>query len=176
MLFRSIYGAGCWMNGGMNADWGYAEMFLPQALRGISMMFIFLPINALALGTLPPEEVQNASGLFNLMRNLGGAIGIALIDTVIFTRSPAIVDRLVAGAAAGDGSVARTLGMTPEHFTQAARDDAVMATVRELAERQAIVETTNEAWLMLAAIATLALVIAPFARAYVNSGAAREAP
>ncbi len=51
-------------------------MFLPQALRGISMMFIFLPINALALGTLPAHEVQNASGLFNLMRNLGSAIGL----------------------------------------------------------------------------------------------------
>jgi len=46
-------------------------------------MFCFLPINALALGTLPPEEVKNASGLYNLMRNLGGAIGLAVANTLM---------------------------------------------------------------------------------------------
>ena len=40
-------------------------------------MFLFLPVNQLALGTLPPAALKNASGLYNLMRNLGGAIGIA---------------------------------------------------------------------------------------------------
>ena len=47
------------------------------------MMFCFLPINSLALGSLPPEEVKNASGLYNLMRNLGGAIGLAVANTLM---------------------------------------------------------------------------------------------
>ena len=45
-------------------------------------MYCFLPINSLALGTLPPEEVKNASGLYNLTRNLGGAIGLAVANTL----------------------------------------------------------------------------------------------
>ncbi len=44
-------------------------------------MLCFLPINTLTLGLLPTEEVKNASGLYNLMRNLGGAIGLAVANT-----------------------------------------------------------------------------------------------
>ena len=49
-------------------------------------MFCFIPINILALGTIPKDMLKNASGLYNTMRNLGGAIGLALINTVIIQR------------------------------------------------------------------------------------------
>jgi DHA2 family multidrug resistance protein len=62
------------------------EMLGPQSLRGASLMFIMLPTNQLALGTLPPQQLKNASGLYNLMRNLGGAIGLALINFIATTR------------------------------------------------------------------------------------------
>lgn len=75
------YGLGCWLNGNMSSEAGYWEFFWPQALRGFALMFCFLPINGLALGTLPAGEVKNASGLYNLMRNLGGAIGLAVANT-----------------------------------------------------------------------------------------------
>ena len=48
----------------------------------------------LALGTLPPERVKNASGLFNLMRNLGGAVGLAVINTVLNKRWDLHLERL----------------------------------------------------------------------------------
>jgi len=51
-------------------------------------MLCLLPPTRLALGHFAPERVADASGLFNLMRNLGGAIGLALIDTVIYGRGP----------------------------------------------------------------------------------------
>jgi DHA2 family multidrug resistance protein len=78
-----LYGLGCWLNGNLTQQDAYWEFFWPQALRGFALMFCFLPINALALGTLPPEEVKNASGLYNLMRNLGGAIGLAVANTLM---------------------------------------------------------------------------------------------
>ena len=56
-------------------------------MRGFSLMFLFLPINQLSLGTLPPAALKNASGLYNLMRNLGGAIGIATLGTLATTRT-----------------------------------------------------------------------------------------
>ena len=65
----------------------YEEMFWPQVVRGLAIMLCLLPPIRLALGHLPVERVPDASGLFNLMRNLGGAIGLALIDTVIFGRA-----------------------------------------------------------------------------------------
>ncbi len=68
----------------------FDEMFWPQVLRGFAAMFCLLPPTRLALETLPHKQVPDASGLFNMMRNLGGAVGIALIDTILYGRTAAM--------------------------------------------------------------------------------------
>jgi DHA2 family multidrug resistance protein len=68
-------------------DWGWRELLLPQALRGFSQQFAVAPIVSLTLGGLAPERLRLASGLFNLMRNLGGAIGIAACGTILNDRT-----------------------------------------------------------------------------------------
>src|SRR6267142_2811206 len=75
-------------------DTDFSEMFWPQVIRGAAIMFCLLPPTRLALGTLSETQVPDASGLFNLMRNLGGAIGIALIDTVLYGRTGIHADAL----------------------------------------------------------------------------------
>ncbi len=75
---------------------GFHEMLWPQVVRGAAIMFCILPPTRMALGHLPDAEVADASGLFNLMRNLGGAIGLALIDTVLYGRAPRHADAIVA--------------------------------------------------------------------------------
>ncbi|MEM1506436.1 hypothetical protein RG959_24090, partial [Domibacillus sp. 8LH] len=67
-------------------DWGWRELLLPQALRGIGQQFSVPPIVTMALGSLPQSRLKSASGLFNLMRNLGGAIGIAVSATMLNDR------------------------------------------------------------------------------------------
>ncbi len=79
-------GAALSANQTMNTD--FAGMFAGQLVRGCAFMFCVLPPTELALGNLSPAAIPDASGLFNLMRNLGGAVGIAIIDSIIFTRSP----------------------------------------------------------------------------------------
>jgi MFS transporter, DHA2 family, multidrug resistance protein len=64
-------------------DWDFWELFVPQLLRGFGMMLAIVPITNLSLGTLPPDRLKNASGLFNLTRNLGGAVGLAALTTVL---------------------------------------------------------------------------------------------
>ena len=93
-LGLTLFGAGLWLNHYLTSEWGYWEMFLPQAVRGLALMFCFVPINAVALGHLAPAEVQNASGLYNLMRNLGGAIGLAAITTFLRERTDLHMARL----------------------------------------------------------------------------------
>ncbi|WP_159950081.1 DHA2 family efflux MFS transporter permease subunit [Rhizobium sp. 18065] len=81
------FAAGTYMMTGITADWDFYELLIPQILRGCSLMICMVPINNIALGTLPPDRMKNASGLFNLTRNLGGAVGLAIINTVITQRT-----------------------------------------------------------------------------------------
>jgi MFS transporter, DHA2 family, multidrug resistance protein len=62
--------------------------------------------------------MPDASGLFNLMRNLGGAIGLALIDTVIYTRSPALGTAFIERLQAGDIDTAKFVGIPLDMFAK----------------------------------------------------------
>jgi MFS transporter, DHA2 family, multidrug resistance protein len=75
-----------WLTTSITKDWDFAQLFLPQVLRGAGMMLAIVPITTISLGTLPPDRLKNASGLFNLMRNLGGAVGLAGLNTVLDKR------------------------------------------------------------------------------------------
>lgn len=141
----------------------FEEMFAPQVIRGVAIMLCLLPPIRLALGHLPPLAVPDASGLFNLMRNLGGAIGLALIDTVIYGRAPAIGETLGEALNRGDVEAAKLVGLPLDRFLAhtpgASIEPAVLAYVRAAVERQATVEAVNEAWAMVALL-TLAGALA----------------
>ena len=76
-----FFAIGTWQMTYVTSDWDFWELLWPQVFRGVGLMFAIIPVTNTALGTLPIERVKNASGLFNLMRNLGGAIGLAAINT-----------------------------------------------------------------------------------------------
>lgn len=143
----------------------FGEMLVPQILRGSAIMFCLLPPTRLALGYLPPERVADASGLFNLMRNLGGAIGLALIDTVIYGRAAILAEQIGQRLKAGDVSVAPLVGIPAETVATATTrtiDPATIETVRPLVERAGLVGAINEAWMMLAVVTAAALLVLPF--------------
>jgi DHA2 family multidrug resistance protein len=64
-------------------------LFLPILITGFGLSFVFVPINTAAYGTLSNEQIGNASGLFNLMRNVGGSIGISIATTLLTRRTDA---------------------------------------------------------------------------------------
>jgi DHA2 family multidrug resistance protein len=88
------FAIGTWLITGLTKDWDFWELFVPQIFRGASLMICMVPINNIALGTLSPERVKNASGLYNLTRNLGGAVGLAVINTVLNNRIDLHFERL----------------------------------------------------------------------------------
>jgi DHA2 family multidrug resistance protein len=144
----------------------YDAMFWPQVIRGAAIMFCLLPPTRLALGTLPPERIPDASGLFNLMRNLGGAIGIALIDTVIYTRSEPLGQMLWKRLQSGDAGAAAFIGAPAQTVIghTGAFDADVTATLDPLVQTAASVEAINEAWLAIAILTACAILCVPFAR------------
>lgn len=77
-----LIGIGTAMNNNLTSESGFWQFFWPQIVRGIGMIMCIIPASRIALGTLPPQELGNAAGLFSVMRNLGGAVGLAMLDTV----------------------------------------------------------------------------------------------
>jgi DHA2 family multidrug resistance protein len=145
----------------------FNEMFWPQIVRGVAIMFCLLPPTRIALGDLPEREIADASGLFNLMRNLGGAIGIALIDSILYGRVGIYATNFRDRLLAGDLTAATAIGFDPKLLLErAARPptDAEIAYVRPFVEKASLALCVNEAWVMLAAFAIVGLLIAPFAR------------
>ena len=93
----------------ITADWSFSELLMPQILRGVSMMLCMVPITNVSLGTLSPKELRGASGLFNLTRNLGGAVGLAVINTVMNKRMDLHLFRLREAVSWGRGVADQTL-------------------------------------------------------------------
>ena len=87
MFGLACFAVSMWNFTPITHDWGWRELLLPQAFRGFSQQFAVAPTVTLTLGGLAPERLKLASGLFNLMRNLGGAIGIAACGTILNDRT-----------------------------------------------------------------------------------------
>jgi len=89
-----FFAVGTWWMTYLTKDWDFWELFWPQIFRGVGLMLAFIPINNISLGTLPQERVKNASGLYNLTRNLGGAVGLAVLTTILNDRTDLHLARL----------------------------------------------------------------------------------
>lgn len=87
LLGLACFATSMWLLTPITHDWGWWELLLPQAFRGFAQQFAVAPTVILALGALAPERLKLASGLFNLMRNLGGALGIAISGTILNDRT-----------------------------------------------------------------------------------------
>ncbi len=145
-----IFGLGSWQMTWITRDYDFYELLMPQILRGIGMMFAMIPTNNIALGTLAPERVKNASGLFNLMRNLGGAVGLAIINQVLNERTDLHITRLQERVTWGNATATETLNMFTQRL-QGMGDAALMAMkqLSQIVHRQAVVMGYGDAFFML---------------------------
>ena len=141
-----LFGIGLGLSTVQTRATDFDEMFWPQLIRGSAIMLCILPPTQLALGHLARTAIDDASGLFNLMRNLGGAIGIALIDTVIYTRTPEYARSIIGRLAAGDLDTAKALGIPPEALASAPLDPEKQALLASLVDKVAFVDAINDAW------------------------------
>jgi MFS transporter, DHA2 family, multidrug resistance protein len=145
-----IFAFGSWQMTWITRDYDFYELLLPQILRGIGMMLAMVPTNNIALGTLAPERVKNASGIFNLTRNLGGAVGLALINQVLNERTDLHISRLQDRVTWGNTTVTETLNMFTQKFQ--GLGDAPMMAMKQLSQivhRQAVVMGYGDAFFML---------------------------
>lgn len=147
-------------------DWGWRELLLPQAFRGIAQQFAVAPTVTLTLGSLAPERLRLASGLFNLMRNLGGAIGIAACATILNDRTNLHFARLADHLNAASAALGELTDRIGTIYTQALGGDAVAGQAAALKQlwaltyREAQVQTFADAfWIIFLCFVVATLMV-----------------
>jgi MFS transporter, DHA2 family, multidrug resistance protein len=83
----SITAVYCYVSSKFNLSSGPGDFLAPLVIRGIGLSMLFVPITTVSLGSLEPRDIPQGSGLNNMMRQLGGSFGIALINTFIAHRA-----------------------------------------------------------------------------------------
>jgi DHA2 family multidrug resistance protein len=152
------FAVGLGMSGFETPASGYDELFWAQIVRGSAIALCILPVTTFALGLLPLEKVGDASGLYNLNRNLGGAIGIAIIDTVIFSRSAEHADRLTELMKTDLTAAADALGLTADNMPDPDDPMGVLA-IMDAIQETSLTFAINDAWLLLAGLTALAVFL-----------------
>ena len=159
-LGLAMFGVAVWWLSHLTSQVGFWDIAAPQALRGFALMFIMLPTNQLALGTLPPDQVKNASGIYNLMRNLGGAFGLAAINTLASVRTDVHALHLKEALTWSHASSLKGLHTITQGLTSAKQAAAPLAALRKLAamvQQQAMTLAYNDVLLVMSAVFLLAL-------------------
>jgi DHA2 family multidrug resistance protein len=82
----ALFAASNFMNIFMTPDYGSDQLFWPNVVRAVGQALAFAPLSAVATASIEAENAGSASGLFNMMRNLGGAVGIAVLQTFLTKR------------------------------------------------------------------------------------------
>jgi MFS transporter, DHA2 family, multidrug resistance protein len=146
----------------LTKDWDFWELFWPQVFRGIGLMLAIIPINNIALGTLPPETVKNASGLYNLMRNLGGAVGLAALTTILNDRTDLHLARLHEAITWSRQPALETLNNLVQRFSSYGSDAQAMALkqLNQIVHRQGVVMAFADVFLLLTILFGLLALLA----------------
>jgi DHA2 family multidrug resistance protein len=169
MFGLASFGLSMWAFSYITSDWSAGELLVPQVLRGFPQVFAVAPAVNLGLGSLPPERLKYASGLFNMMRNLGGAVGIAVCGAILnaqtnfhfnmiashLTPANGPMTRLIAGAAQRYG----TIPGSPE-----AGHLAAMKTLWHLAYREASTLAYADAFRAIMVAFIIATLLVPLLR------------
>src|SRR5512146_515201 len=106
----------------LNVYAGYWDIFWPQVLQGLAMSCMFIPLMALSMSRIPKEKMGNATSIFNLMRNIGGSFGIALMTTFLTRRQQLHHNHLVGNISVYDPETAQMLRAAKEWFISRGSD------------------------------------------------------
>jgi MFS transporter, DHA2 family, multidrug resistance protein len=178
MMFGLVlFALSMWSFSGITHDWGAAELFVPQFLRGFPQVFAVAPAVTLGLGSLPPERLKYASGLFNMMRNFGGAIGIAACATILNDRTNLHFLRLAEHLNSTNAAMREMLDKVGAKFAMANAGDvlhghaAALKQLWSLTWREARVQTFADAFLVIGVCLAIAALLTPLMKKVVAPAA-----
>ena len=159
-----LVAAGSYTNAELTADWGFREFALSQFLRGAGLIFAFVPMTNLALGTMARHELNNASALYTVTRNLGGAFGLALVSTLINRRNWTHWQALAESMRPSRQAVREALGSMGSAMQPVLGADSHAGAIGVLAQQASLQSQTmtyGDMYLLLAVSTALSLLLVP---------------
>lgn len=157
----TILGLSVWMLSGINLQIDTSNVVWPNIISGLAMGFIFVPLTTTAISTLRMEQIGNATGIFSLMRNLGGGIGISLSTTALARSAQAhqsmLVSHLTPYDPAFQDGLHRVQGMLAPQMGQFAGNQAAYAAIYGAMVKQAMVLAFVESLRVLALLCMLCI-------------------
>jgi len=158
----ALLGYSTWMLSNISLEIGMASVIVPNVLNGCAMGFVFVPLTTMSLSRLRKEEIGNATGIYNLMRNIGGSVGIATVTTFLVRGAQAHQSYLAANLTAGNPATLRMIqGLGARFFhagasASAAHQEALGALYRSVLQQSAVLAYADNfrllAYLSLACI------------------------
>ena len=162
-----LFAVAMYLTAGLTNQAGFVELFVPQVLRGMALMMCYIPANLIALSSVPQDKLKNAAGLYNLTRDLGGAIALATIGTVMNNRLHFHWNRLIEAINPARPAVQHFLDMQTNRFDALVPGDPGRAAIKLLAnlvQREALVMTYNDAIMLICSLFVAALFMMPLVR------------
>jgi DHA2 family multidrug resistance protein len=176
MFGLACFALSMWSFSFITHDWGADQLLLPQVLRGFPQVFAVGPAVLLGLGALPPERLKYASGLFNMMRNLGGAVGIAICGAVLNGRTNAHFLDIAGTLTPANGALrgfmsASTARLAPLLGSARSAHAAALKLLWSLAYREASTMAYADAFRVVGIICLLATCLVPLLKKVVQTPA-----
>jgi DHA2 family multidrug resistance protein len=162
-----LFGLSMYMTATLTNQTSFWELFLPQVVRGMGLICCYLPANMIAMGALPPDRMRNAAGLYNLTRDLGGAIGLATIVTIMNARLHFHWNRLIEEVNVARPTVQSFLDAQAGRMQSVIPGDPAHAAIKLLArmvQREALVLTYNDLLLLIGGLFVFGMLLLPLVR------------
>jgi MFS transporter, DHA2 family, multidrug resistance protein len=169
MFGLASFGLAMWSFSFITHDWGANELLMPQILRGLPQVFAVAPAVNLGLGSLPPDRLKFASGLFNMMRNLGGAVGIAVCSAILNIRTNFHFVAIASNLTPANGPMTRLVDAMTERYgampgSIQAGHAAAVKQLWELAYREASTLAYADAFRAIMVAFAIATLLVPLMR------------
>jgi DHA2 family multidrug resistance protein len=169
MLGLASFALAMWSYTFITHDWGADQLLIPQVLRGLPQVFAVAPAVNLGLASLPPERLKYASGLFNMMRNLGGAVGIALCGAILNARTNFHFVAIASNLTPANGAMTRLVAAMVDRYgaLPGSPQSGHVAAVKQLwllAYREASTLAYADAFRAIMIAFVIATLLVPFLR------------
>jgi MFS transporter, DHA2 family, multidrug resistance protein len=159
----ALFAASNFMNITMTNDYATYQLFWPNVVRAVGQAFVFAPLSAVATSGIEAENAGSASGLFNMMRNLGGAVGIALLQTLLTKREQYHSNVLMQSVSMLEQATQTRIERLTQYFVNHGVADHAEATHRaivaigRIVQKQAFILAFSDMFFLLGAALIVAL-------------------